>query len=89
MQSKITQDQCYCSFGDGIVYEFVSTDVYTCVNPCFSCALWHPYTCPDTKFKCALIPCQQWRRKDRKGGFWQISKTVDYQRFAKILENGG
>ena len=89
MNFQITPDRCYCSFSNGIVYEFISLDMTTCVNPCFSCAFWYPYSCPESKFMCALVPCQQWRRTDRKGGFWRISKDIDYQWFTKMLENGG
>ena len=32
MQKQITPDQCHCSFGDGIVYEFVPTDCVPHLN---------------------------------------------------------
>lgn len=89
MQRQITLDQCHCSFGDGIVYEFVQNDCFTNLNDCLLCALWQA-SCPfEDRIKCLSVPCQKERRKDKNGGFWRISETVDYQAFEKMLENGG
>ena len=87
MQRQITPDQCYCSFGDGIVYEFVPTDCVMYRNDCFLCALWTGSFHSVTLIKCLSIPCQKGLRKDKKDGFWRISETIDYQVFEKMLEN--
>jgi len=89
MQRQITPDQCYCSFGDGIIYEFVPTECFPHLNDCLLCAFWPYMFLSDDKVRCLSIPCQKGLRKDKNGGFWRISKTVDYQQFMKILKNGG
>lgn len=89
MQRQITPDQCLCSFGDGIVYEFIPTDCFTNLNDCHPCALWQTSGPVEERIKCLLVPCQKERRKDKNGGFWRVSESVDYQRFKKMLENGG
>lgn len=89
MQRQITPDQCYCSFGDGIVYEFVPTDCVPHLNDCHLCALWSTVSHSEARIKCLSVPCQKGLRKDKNGGFWRISKSVDYQAFEKMLENGG
>lgn len=89
MQRQITPDQCYCSFGDGIVYEFVPHDGVHILNDCVLCALWTYAGKSKEHLKCLSVPCQKGLRKDKNGGFWRISDDVDYQRFTKMLENGG
>lgn len=89
MQKLITPDQCYCSFGDGIVYEFVPTDCVPHLNDCFLCALWSTVSHSEARIKCLSVPCQKGLRKDKNGGFWRVSNSVDYQAFEKMLENGG
>ena len=89
MQRLITPDQCHCSFGDGIVYEFVQNDCIHILNDCFKCALWFSASSFKEQIKCLSVPCQKGLRKDKNGGFWRISKTIDYQAFEKMLENGG
>ena len=89
MQRQITPDQCYCSFGDGIVYEFVPTDCVPHLNDCFLCAFWPHVLRSDDRVRCLSVPCQKGLRKDKNGGFWRISETIDYQAFEKMLKNGG
>lgn len=89
MQRQITPDQCYCSFGDGIVYEFVPHNGVHILNDCVLCSLW-AYTAESKEhLKCISVPCQKGLRKDKNGGFWRISENVDYQTFEKMLKNGG
>lgn len=89
MQRQITPDQCYCSFGDGIVYVFFPSDCVPHPYDCFLCALWSPVSHSEARFKCLSVPCQKGLRKDKKSGFWRISETIDYQAFEKMLKNGG
>ncbi len=86
MQRQITPDQCYCSFGDGIVYEFVPTDCVPHLNDCFLCAFWPDVLRSNYRIKCLSAPCQKGLRKDKKSGFWSISESVNYQQFIKILK---
>ena len=89
MQRQITPDQCYCSFGDGIIYEFVPTDCFPLLCDCNLCALWSFDSLSVTRAKCLSVPCQKGLRKDKNGGFWRVSESVDYQIFEKMLKNGG
>lgn len=89
MQIQITFDQCYCSFGDGIVHEFVSANDVPFANPCWKCSFRWFDGLLDSSVRCYAVPCQKVYRKDKNNGFWQISETVDYQEFIKMLENGG
>ena len=89
MQIQITPNQCYCSFDDGIVYEFVSDDDVPFSNSCNNCSFrWHFPFLAGSK-RCFSVPCQMNNRMDKKNGFWRISKTIDYQQFTKMLKNGG
>lgn len=89
MQTQITPDQCHCSFGDGIVYEFVPTACFPHLKDCNLCALWAVSSHSVERIKCLSVPCQKGLRKDKNGGFWRVSHSVDYQAFEKMLENGG
>ena len=89
MNFRITHDQRFCSFGDNIIYEFVPCDIDQAENVCRCCSFstrdaFHAY-----KEKCYIVPCQKAHRHDKNDGFWQISKTVDYQQFVKMLKTGG
>lgn len=89
MQRQITPNQCYCSFGDGIVYEFVATSLCPLLQNCRRCA-FSSFSCSSFKqVKCLSAPCIYWQRKDYISGFWRISEIIDYQVFEKMLENGG
>lgn len=89
MQIQITHDQCYCSFGDGIVYEFVPQKGFYASYPCLKCSFSRSNNMGSPTLKCSIVPCQKGLRSDKKDGFWQISKTIDYQQFTKMLKNGG
>lgn len=86
---EITKDQCYCSFGDGIVYEFVPTVCFPHLYDCLLCALAPETYSSEHRIICLSVPCQKRLRKDKKSGYWRISKNVDYQAFTKMLKNGG
>lgn len=89
MQIQITPNKCYCSFGDGIVYEFVSTGEHFYLSNCQNCALYDHHALSKLTDMCYSVPCQKWSRKDKKSGFWRVSETVDYQHFTKMLESRG
>ena len=89
MQRQITPDQRYCTFGDGVVYEFVPTDCVPHLNDCLLCALRSTVSHSEDRIKCLSVPCQKGLRQDKNGGFWRISNNIDYQQFIKMLENGG
>lgn len=89
MQRQITPDQRYCTFGDGIIYEFVPHDGVHILNDCVLCALWSVTDPSVERIKCLTVPCQKGLRQDKNGGFWRISNDIDYQQFIKMLENGG
>lgn len=89
MQRQITHDQRFCSFDDGIVYEFVPTDCVPHLNDCHLCALWSVTGHSIERIKCLSVPCQKGLRKDKNGGFWRILYNIDFQEFTKMLENGG
>lgn len=89
MQILITHDQCYCSFGDGIIYEFVYQKSEPFVSRCKKCSFRGHDSIIEHSEECFAVHCQESFRKDKKDGFWQISQNVDYQAFLKMLENGG
>lgn len=89
MNIQITSDQCYCSFGDGIIYEFVPTYCVPHLNDCLLCALWSTVSHSEARIKCLSVPCQKGLRKDKNGGFWRISNNIEYQAFMKMFENNG
>ena len=89
MQRQITPDQCYCSFGDGLVYTFVPYDNNTRPTPCVVCSFRDRVGLLNESVKCYAVPCQKLHRRDKMDGFWRLSKDVDYQAFEKMLENGG
>ena len=89
MIHQITPDQRYCSFGDGIIYEFVSTGDHFYLSNCLNCALYDHHALSKLTDMCYSVPCQKWRRMDKNDGFWRVSESVDYQEFLKMLENGG
>jgi len=86
---EITKDQCLCSFGDGIVYEFAQYRFIPNDNPCLRCAFYGRDGLKDESVRCYIVPCQKGHRMDKKDGFWRISKIFDYQAFTKMLKNGG
>lgn len=81
MQIQITQDQCYCSFEDGIVYEFVKFNADHIQNLCKKCAFRYFSDPLVLSSECALTSCQSAFRRDKKTGFWQVSETIDYEQF--------
>ena len=89
MNFQITPDRCYCSFGDGIVYEFVPSVDGCYWNLCWDCVFYAPRVVLGISSECALVPCQKAFRSDKNDGFWQISKSIDYQQFTKMLQTGG
>lgn len=89
MQIQISPFQCFCSFGDSIVYEFVPTLYVLRLNNCRRCVFWSPSGPSKKLYMCLSVPCQKENRKDNFNGFWQISQTVDYQQFTKMLKIGG
>lgn len=89
MQIQISPDQCYCSFVDGIVYEFVPTDCVPPLNNCHLCDLWTAVILSGNRMTCWSVPCLKWQRRDKNSGFWRISETADYQAFVKMLAAGG
>ena len=89
MQILVTPDQCFCSFDKGIVYEFVPSDCVPQLHNCLLCAFWPTESPYKERTKCLHVPCYRGLRKDRKGGFWRISNSVDFQQFTKMLESRG
>lgn len=89
MKFEITPDQNYCSFGNGLVYEFVQFDAARFQNPCWECAFFAPTDLIVGSPMCTIVPCQAVFRRDEINGFWRISKTVDYQQFTEMLKTGG
>lgn len=89
MKYLITKDQCYCSFGDGIVYTFFSHAGLDPISTCQKCAFHHVRAHTDAYFKCLYAPCQKGFRHDKNDGYWQISNTIDYQVFTKMMKIGG
>lgn len=85
MKYRITQDQCFCSFGDGIVYEFIQHGCERGDNPCWRCAFRDHVGLKDDSVRCYKVPCQKGHRKDKKNGFWRISNAVDNQLFTKLV----
>lgn len=89
MSFEISQDLCYCSFGDGLIYEFVPQTGFYAEYSCLKCAFHRSDSVPVQTFKCLVVPCQKDARSDKNNGFWQISESVDYQQFKKMLTEGG
>lgn len=89
MVLQMTRDQRYCSFGDGVIYEFVPNDCFEDIIDCVQCALSASLGQSERTSKCLSVPCQKWLRKDKKEGFWQISESINYQAFTKMLRSGG
>lgn len=89
MQIQITPDQCHCSFGDGIVYEFVPTNYVPHLKNCILCAFWPYVFLSNTLNKCFIVPCQKGLRKDEIGGFWRISQLTENQLFKKLASGRG
>lgn len=86
---EITKDQCYCSFGDGTIYEFVNIDAVLIQISCYNCSFRWQFPNFDGSVRCFLVPCQKNSRDDKKDGFWRISKSVDYEAFVKLDRIGG
>lgn len=86
MIHQITRDQCFCYFGDGNIYEFVSTGDHFYLSNCQNCALYDHHALSKLTDMCYSVPCLKWRRKDKKSGFWRISKAVDYPQFIQMLK---
>lgn len=82
MRFTITDDQNYCSFGDGIVYEFFSSEDLECLIDCIRCIFYINRKIPSMDMKCKLVPCQSARRKDNKEGYWKQSLDVDFESYA-------
>lgn len=89
MNFQITPDRCHCSFGDGLVYEFIPSVNELFDNTCWHCAFWTRRGLPPVHDKCLVVPCQKAFRCDKNDGFWRISMSVDYQQFTKMLQTGG
>jgi hypothetical protein len=89
MNFQISPDRCYCSFGNGLVYEFVPFTERFYKNSCWKCAFYQHRECLAMSLECVFVPCQSGVRRDKTEGFWQICKSLDYQAFTKMLQNGG
>jgi hypothetical protein len=89
MNFQITPDRCYCSFGNGIVYEFVPYESSRFKNSCWLCAFYRDRACLTLSVECSMAPCQSGLRRDKNTGFWQKCETLDFQQFTKMLQNGG
>ena len=89
MKLEMSPNRCYCSFGNGIVYEFVPFVERFYSNSCWRCAFYRSRGCRALSDECKIVPCQSALRSDKTEGFWQISKSVDYQQFTKMLQQGG
>lgn len=85
---EITKDQCFCSFGDGIIYEFMSSHGKPIANLCDVCAFCDKQKIPNHKEMCHSVPCVGWKRNDKVCGFWIRSNIIDYHAFTKMLEYG-
>lgn len=86
MKFTITDNQNYCSFGDGIIYEFFSVpkgkNIPTCCKCIFSCQRSEPSNAK----KCILAPCNPYNRKDNKDGFWKQSLNVNFETCASMFD---
>lgn len=85
MNYTITDDQNYCSFGDGIVYEFCSSENSRYSITCSNCFFSVERKDSSTAMKCKLVPCQPAKRKDNKDGFWKQSIDVDFETFTSMF----
>ncbi len=89
MNFQITQNQRYCSFGDGLVYMFVPYENNLWPKSCAECSFRSLDGFHNELVKCYIVPCQKPHRRDNMDGFWHLSQDVDYQQFIKMLKNGG
>lgn len=89
MKFQITPNQNFCSFDDGIVYSFNTHNPSSKKCECLQCAFFGLSPHSLERNKCRSVPCQKMERLDKKDGFWQISKAIDYQTFTKMLQTGG
>jgi len=86
---ELSKDQCLACFNKTEVFEFVTFANNETINPCDNCAFRGSDEHFEQTEECLYAPCDALHRGDKKDGFWQKSKLIDYQHFIKMLKNGG
>lgn len=85
MDFQITPNQCFCSFGDGIIYEFVSCPITILPNCCDYCAFSVKTGIDAALVRCLYASCHNFMRNDNRRGYWIVSKSTTINEFQILL----